>query len=115
MVRETRHFAQDILDAIDIVHRAIQDKSFSNFQDDEMLRLGLERAVEIISEASRHIPEDLKALRPEVPWPRIKAIGNVLRHEYHGLSDTIIWKAVTDELPRLRVAVEAILDQMNTA
>jgi uncharacterized protein with HEPN domain len=50
-----------------------------------------------------------------IPWQQIKAIGNILPHEYHGLSDNIIWKAITDELPRLRVAVAAILDQMNRA
>lgn len=113
MGRETRHFAQDILDAINVVNRAIQDKSFSDFQNEDILRFGLERAVEIISEASRHIPDDLKATRSEIPWQGIKAIGNVLRHEYHGLSDNIVWKAIIDELPRLRVAVQAILDQMN--
>jgi uncharacterized protein with HEPN domain len=113
MVRDSRHFAQDILDAIDVVHRAIRDKSFSDFESEEMLRFGLERAIEIISEASRHIPEDFKAMRAEVPWQQIKAIGNVLRHEYHGLSNNIIWTAITDELPRLQVAVRAILDQMN--
>jgi uncharacterized protein with HEPN domain len=55
----------------------------------------------------------MKAMRAEVPWPRVKAIGNILHHEYHGLSGNIIWKAITDELPKLRVAAEAILDQMN--
>jgi len=114
MAREIRHFAQDILDAIDVVDKAIQGKSFADFQKDDIFRLGTERAIEIISEASRHIPDDLKALRTEVPWQRVKAIGNVLRHEYHGLSDTIIWTAVKDELPRLKVAVRAILDHINS-
>jgi uncharacterized protein with HEPN domain len=57
-----------------------------------LLRLGLERSVEIISEASRHIPDEMKAMRAEVPWPRVTAIGNILRREYHGLSGNIIWK-----------------------
>lgn len=54
------------------------------------------------------MPADIQALRPEVPWAKVRAIGNVLRHEYHSLSDRIIWGVVIDELPRLRVAVEAI-------
>ncbi|WP_426237452.1 DUF86 domain-containing protein [Pararhizobium sp. DWP1-1-3] len=41
-------------------------------------------------------------MRPEVPWPQVRTIGNVLRHEYHGLSDRIIWGVVTDELPALK-------------
>jgi uncharacterized protein with HEPN domain len=65
-------------------------------------------AIEIISEASRAIPPELTNTRPEIPWPRVRAIGNVLRHEYQGLSDPIIWKVVTDELPRLKIAIAAI-------
>lgn len=48
------------------------------------------------------------AARPEIEWKRVRGIGNVLRHEYHGLSDKIIWGVVTDELPKLRIAMEAI-------
>jgi uncharacterized protein with HEPN domain len=68
----------------------------------------VQRAIEIISEASRAIPDELKKIRPEIPWSRVRGIGNVLRHEYQGLSDPIIWKVVTDELPRLKLAVHAI-------
>ncbi len=113
MARESLHFVKDILKMIDLVDASIKGKSFVDFQKDQVFRLGMERAVEIISEASRHIPDHFKAMRAEVPWQRIKGIGNVLRHEYHGLSDNIIWKALTDELPRLQVAVKAIQDEMN--
>jgi len=68
----------------------------------------VQRAIEIISEASRAIPDELKKIRAEIPWSRVRGIGNVLRHEYQGLSDPIIWKVVTDELPRLKLAVLAI-------
>ncbi len=46
-----------------------------------------ERGIEIISEASRHIPEHLKATEPEIPWRQIAGIGNVLRHGYESVSD----------------------------
>jgi uncharacterized protein with HEPN domain len=58
--------------------------------------------------ASRRIPAHLQSARPEIPWRRVMAIGNVLRHEYHGLSDRIIWGVVVDELPKLKIAVAAI-------
>ena len=114
MVREIRHFLQDILDAIAIVEDAIDGKSFADYKGNAVLRLALERAVEIISEASRGIPDELKATRLEIPWPRVKAIGNILRHEYHGLSDKIIWGVIIDELPKIRIAVEALRDQLTS-
>src|SRR6204780_738522 len=80
----------------------------SDFENSRQLRWLVQRAIEIISEASRGIPQDLTATRPEIPWPRVQGIGNVLRHEYSGLSDKIIWNVVIDELPRLKLAVLAI-------
>lgn len=67
-----------------------------------------QRAIEIISEASRAVPDHLKNTRPEIPWPRVRAIGNVMRHEYDGLSDRIVWNVVVDEFPRLKAALNAM-------
>ena len=68
----------------------------------------MQRAIEIISEASRAIPVEPTNTRPEIPWSQVRGIGNVLRHEYQGLSDPIIWKVVTGELPRLKLAIRAL-------
>lgn len=75
---------------------------------DWLLRHGVQRGIEIISEACRRIPPDLQASQPQIPWADIAGIGNILRHEYHRISDTIIWNVVVDRLPPLRRAVEAI-------
>jgi uncharacterized protein with HEPN domain len=80
----------------------------SDFENSWQLRWLVQRAIEIISEASRGIPKDLTATRPEIPWPRVQGIRNILRHEYSGLSDRIIWNVVVDKLPRLKLAVAAI-------
>ena len=68
----------------------------------------MQRAIEIISEASRAIPDDLTNTQPDIPWRKIRGIGNVLRHDYEGLSDRILWNVVLDELPRLKTAIQAI-------
>ena len=109
--RDYRHALDDMLAALDGIARSTAGKSFEAFRDDWLLKHGVERGIEIISEASRAIPDAVKALRPEIPWHQVRAIGNVLRHEYHGLSDRIIWNVVADELPRLRAAVEALQAQ----
>jgi uncharacterized protein with HEPN domain len=55
------------------------------------VRRAVERELEIISEASRHIPADLQEAAPEVPWREIAGIGIVLRHEYQRVADKIVW------------------------
>jgi uncharacterized protein with HEPN domain len=90
------------------VEEITRGKGFAEFEASWQLRWLVQRAIEIISEASRALPNDLTSTRPEIPWSRVRGIGNILRHEYSGLSDRIIWNVVVDELPHLKVAIEAI-------
>jgi uncharacterized protein with HEPN domain len=99
---------RDMLETIDELEHATTGKTFEHFQRDWLLRKAAERAVEIISEASRHLPEDLKARHPYPRWRHVAGIGNVLRHEYHRVEDQIVWSVIRDELPRLRAHLEAM-------
>jgi uncharacterized protein with HEPN domain len=105
---QSRARIHDILQAIDRIEEVTRGKTLAEFESSWQLRWLVQRAIEVISEASRAIPSDLALMRPEIPWPRVQAIGNVIRHEYSGLSDRIIWNVVLDELPRLKAAVAAI-------
>jgi uncharacterized protein with HEPN domain len=108
MARKVRHALHDILEAIERIEEITRGKTLAQFEASWQLRWLVQRAIEIVSEASRAIPAELKSTHPEIPWSRVRGIGNVLRHEYQGLSDPIIWKVVTDELPRLKLAIQAI-------
>lgn len=69
-------------------------------------RRGVERCIEIVSEASRHIPEAMKAAHPQIPWRHVRDIGNVLRHGYSGVDDLMMWRVATISLPELRVVLQ---------
>jgi len=79
-----------ILEAIDGIENATRDKTLVDFGADWLLRHGVQRGVEIVSEAARRIPPELQARQPHIPWLPIIGIGNVLRHEYHRVSDALI-------------------------
>jgi len=68
------------------------------FEADARKRRMVERCVEIISEASRHLSDGLKARHPMIPWRKVAGIGNVLRHEYERVAPDIIWHVVNDDL-----------------
>jgi uncharacterized protein with HEPN domain len=108
MARKVRHATHDILQTIERLQSVLSDKTFDEFQADWTLRFIVQRGIEIISEATRRLPAELLATRPEIRWRSIGGIGNVLRHEYHTISDKIIWDVVVLELPPLKLAVEAI-------
>jgi uncharacterized protein with HEPN domain len=87
MARELAPVLADIIEAIEGVETATAGRTFEEFKADWLLRHATQRALEIISEAARHIPEEYLAERPDIPWRQIKSIGNVLRHEYHKVID----------------------------
>lgn len=107
-MRQVDHTIHDILETIARVEAKVAGKDFEEMQADWEFRFVLQRAIEVISEATRRLPDELKATRPEIHWRSIAAIGNVLRHEYHTISDTVVWNAVHQDLPPLKAAVEAI-------
>jgi uncharacterized protein with HEPN domain len=91
----------DIIEAIERVRGVLGDISLDTFESDWQRQWLVERGVEIISEASRRLPEELKARHPEIPWPKVAGIGNVLRHDYESISAPVMWKLVREDLPQL--------------
>ena len=88
------------------------ESPFDDYQRDNMLRLAVERCVEIISEASRHLPSEMKSKHPEVPWQNVADIGNVLRHAYRSTDPHIIWEVATRHAITLRATAEQLLRQI---
>ena len=94
----------DIIEAIERVNSILADVSLEAFENDWQRQWLVERGVEIISEASRHLPDDLKARNPEIPWQKVAGIGNVLRHNYESIAAPILWKLVQADLLTLERA-----------
>ena len=63
----------------------------------------------MIAEATRHIPADVKASEPSIPWPRIIDFGNRLRHAYHSVDPNIVWQIVESDLQPLRKFLEKVV------
>jgi uncharacterized protein with HEPN domain len=99
----------DIIEAIERIQGVLHDISLEMIENDWQRQWLVERGVEIISEASRHLTDDLKARYPEIPWQKVAGIGNVLRHDYGNIAAPIIWKLVQSDLPALEKACRAEL------
>ena len=94
----------DILEAIERIRRVLGDAALEAFENDWERQWLVERGVEIVSEASRHLPWDLKARHPEIPWQKVAGIGNVLRHNYENIAAAVMWKLAHDDLDALEAA-----------
>jgi uncharacterized protein with HEPN domain len=97
-----------INEAIDNIREALAEQTKTSFTDDLVLRLAVERLLEIISEASRHIPPEMKAKEPNINWRRLADLGNWLRHAYHRTDPGILWDMVENDLEALKIFVKRI-------
>ncbi len=102
----------DIAAQISAIDAAVAGREAAAVADDWLLRSAVERGVEIISEASRHLDPELTAAHPEVPWRRVADIGNWLRHAYEQVDPALILAVVTDHFPALAAAVAAMLAEV---
>ena len=91
----------DILDAIERIRTEMAGVTIEAFEANWRKRWLVERGVEIISEASCRLTEELKLRHPEIPWAKVAGIGNVLRGEYESISAPVMWKLVQDDLTPL--------------
>jgi uncharacterized protein with HEPN domain len=64
------------------------------------------RCLEIISEASRHLPQELKERNPSIPWAAVAGAGNFYRHEYGGVDRELVWGTLQTQLPAFLAVVE---------
>ena len=110
MTERTRQRLEDILDAIAQLELLVVGKLKSDLDHDRFFQAAFERFVEIVSEASRHVPVDQRAMHPHIPWTRITAIGNHLRHAYHRVDTGVLWALMENgDLNQLKIAVAALL------
>jgi uncharacterized protein with HEPN domain len=105
----TRAALADVLRNIKLAESFARDVPLQQFMDDVLRVYATTRALEIISEASRRLPDDLKANHPSVPWRRIAGAGNVYRHGYDLVAEEVVWETVQTGLTGLRQAIEAEL------
>ncbi len=110
IVERLDHIAQ----AIDHVRKLMDGKNASDLATDPFVRAAFERFMEIISEASRHIPADLKLRHPDIPWADIANFGNHLRHAYHRLDHRVLWTTYENDLDPLFDTIKIIRADLET-
>lgn len=97
---------RDILRQIDLAERFTEGHTSETFQLDELHLYAVTRCLEVVSEASRRLSDELKARHPGIPWKNIAGAGNIYRHEYQDVAARRIWDAVQLALPPLRAVIE---------
>jgi uncharacterized protein with HEPN domain len=85
----------------------VSSMEYEAFCGNTLVFYAVTRCLEIVSEASRRLSDEIKNRHPELPWRNIAAAGNIYRHSYEDVQQQLVWSTVRDHLPPLLAAVEA--------
>jgi uncharacterized protein with HEPN domain len=107
--REWKLRIEDIIEAIEKIRAYTAEISLETFGGDSKAVDAVIRNVEVIGEASQHLPSDIRARFPKIPWDEMRGIRNVLIHEYFGVDVEVLWETIQSDLPPLLPLLRRIL------
>jgi len=102
MKRYTIDFINDLVEAIDDLEKFIKGFDYATFQKDKKTVYSVVRAIEIMGEAAKNIPDSMRGEYPQIPWRQIAGMRDKLSHAYFGVDMMTLWKAATQEAPSLK-------------
>ena len=105
---------RDMVDNIDAIQEFTAKMDRDDFAADRKTLYAVVRALEIISEATRRLPAELKERHPDIDWVAVAAAGNVYRHEYEGVDENLIWHTVRHDLAELRTTAAVELERLRS-
>jgi len=108
MKRDYKLRIQDILDSIDLIESYIKGKSEDDFYEDFELQDAVMRRLEIIGEATKHIPITVREKYPEIPWKKMAGLRDVAIHDYSDIVTERIWSTIITAIPTTKKLVEKV-------
>lgn len=110
MKRDFRVFLDDILESIGRIEEYTKEINEERFLKDVPIQDAVIRRLEIIGEAVKNIPQDIKVKYSDIPWKEIAGTRDIITHEYFGVNLARIWKTIKEDILPFKKQIEKILE-----
>src|SRR5258708_8628849 len=108
MSRDLRLYLDDIIESIELITQYTGDLTEDDFLDDSQVQDSVLRRLEVIGEAGKHLPPELRDQHSEIPWKTIAGSRDILAHEYFGVQLRGVWQTIKEAMSYLKEKIETI-------
>ena len=109
MQRDYKIYAEDIVEAIEKIETYTMGMSYEEFEENQLVTDAVVRNLEIVGEAVKNIPEEIKKEHRDIPWKKIADLRNIISHKYFGIDQKIIWEIIQTKLSSLKEAAHKMI------
>ncbi len=107
-MRNYKLYVDDIKQAVKKIEKYTKNLTLSKLKQNELITDGIIRNLEIIGEAIKNIPSNIKESHPEIEWKKIAGLRDILAHEYFGIDIEVLWDIIKNKLPDLKKKISKI-------
>ena len=111
MKREYKFFLNDILEAVDSIHKFSEGLNFDSFKRNKLIVDACVRNIEIVAEAIKNIPIEVKNDYPDIPWSKVIGFRNMVIHQYWVIDKEILWDIIQTKLESLKEQISDVLEK----
>ena len=112
MARSQEQYLSDIDEAMADARRFAEGHDLEDFVDDRQLRYAIERALEIVGEATSNLSDEVKERDSSLPWSEMRGLRNIVAHAYHRVDPARIWQVVVRDLPQTHQKIQNLLEEV---
>jgi uncharacterized protein with HEPN domain len=110
--REYGDYIEDISDSIDAIEEFVKEMNFEDFKKDRKTIFAVVRCIEVIGEATKHIPKSIRNRYPGIPWKDLAGMRDKVIHEYFGVDFKVVWETATRHLPEIKPLIQKVMEDM---